>query len=427
MGEELFIMKPSHFFRLPVFIIPVLFLAVCPVYSDTVSITVPMWFSPSDKNTSIKEVYDDFLAAGRDIEIKVNSLGGNAEKYTNNLLLMIDSGKTTDLAIVPTRIVGELSRSGQLLNLSDRIDKHKMNDFLDNLLNVCMVNNNLYGLPYDTDVMVIYYNKDIFENLKISYEYSEGTWDWDRLIELSEKATIDKNGDGQMDVWGFGFPAGNFFNFINYFLPWYFCAGGTIDSTNGLTINSDAVSNVIELFREMVLISKASPPATPSYLGKDIYRGLINGNLTMAITGSWVYYSIEKEGSFGVLPVPPVKKGQRSITYCGGWSVIVFDKGERRNAVSLKFADMLTSEKSMILKLKEKHFLPVLKSVLLGCIANKEWPDSFFAEQLLEHAYSYQETSLIKKEVMKIQDAIHYVLIKKYKTGDAIKKVINRY
>lgn len=63
----------------------------------------------------------------------------------------------------------------------------------------------------------------------------------------------------------------------------------------------------------------------------------------MAITGSWVYYSIEKEGSFGVLPVPPAKKGQRSITYCGGWSVIVFDKGERKNAVSLKirgYADL---------------------------------------------------------------------------------------
>ena len=147
----------------------------------------------------------------------------------------------------------------------------------------------------------------------------------------------------------------------------------------------------------------------------------------MAITGSWVYYNIEKEGCFGILPVPPAKKGQRSITYCGGWSIIVFDKGETRNAVSLKFADMLTSEKSMILKMKEKHFLPVLKSVLLGSIANKEWPDSFFAEQLLEHAYSYQETSLIKKEIMKIQDAIHYVLIKKYKTDDAIKKVSNSY
>ncbi|MBA7678984.1 Molybdenum cofactor guanylyltransferase [subsurface metagenome] len=58
-------------------------------------------------------------------KIKVNSLGGDAEKYTNTMLMMIDSGKTTDLAIVPTKIVSELSKSGQLLNLTEKISEYK--------------------------------------------------------------------------------------------------------------------------------------------------------------------------------------------------------------------------------------------------------------------------------------------------------------
>jgi len=415
----------KHYLKKIFFLTPaIIFSIINLIYSDTVTITVPLWFSPTPENRCIQEIYDDYKEANKGVEIKVNALGGNTEKYTNTIYLMIDSGKTTDLAIVPTKIVGELSKSGHLLNLTGIITESKENDFIAPLLHICKVDDQLFGLPYDTDVMVIYYNKKIFKQYGISDSDIEKDWDWNKLLTLGEILTKDENDKGEIDTWGFGFPAGRFMRFIDYFLPWYYSAGGIIDRERGIPVRSDPVFEVLNLYRKMVLVNKISPPATPSYLGKDIYKGLINNHFAMAITGSWVYYSIQQKGDFGILPIPPMKHGQKSYTYCGGWSVIIFKKGESQNRISLDFADVLTSEKSMILKWREKHFLPTLKTVLENKELKEKWPDSFFAEQLLGHAYSLQSTGTIEKKIMKIQDAGQYILIKNYQPKKAIEKVL---
>ncbi len=52
-----------------------------------------------------------------------------------------------------------------------------------------------------------YYNPQFFEanNLKSPMEYyNEGTWDWNAVLEIAKKTTLDTDGDGTIDQWGLG-------------------------------------------------------------------------------------------------------------------------------------------------------------------------------------------------------------------------------
>ena len=58
-----------------------------------------------------------------------------------------------------------------------------------------------FGLPRDLNVVALYYNKTMFDAAGIAYP--DETWDWAKLVEVAKQLTIDQDGDGTVDQWGF--------------------------------------------------------------------------------------------------------------------------------------------------------------------------------------------------------------------------------
>ena len=58
-----------------------------------------------------------------------------------------------------------------------------------------------YGLPRDLNVVGLYYNKAMFDAAGIPYP--DETWDWDKLVEVGKQLTLDADGNGQPEQWGF--------------------------------------------------------------------------------------------------------------------------------------------------------------------------------------------------------------------------------
>src|SRR5258705_9771576 len=58
-----------------------------------------------------------------------------------------------------------------------------------------------FGLPRDLNVIALFYNKAMFD--AASVPYPDDTWDWAKLVEVAHRLTVDANGDGKPDQWGF--------------------------------------------------------------------------------------------------------------------------------------------------------------------------------------------------------------------------------
>lgn len=57
-----------------------------------------------------------------------------------------------------------------------------------------------YGLPKYHGALALYYNKDYFDEYGV--EYPDGSWDHDDYLEAMKRLTHDRDGDGEIDLWG---------------------------------------------------------------------------------------------------------------------------------------------------------------------------------------------------------------------------------
>jgi multiple sugar transport system substrate-binding protein len=57
-----------------------------------------------------------------------------------------------------------------------------------------------YGLPKYHGALALYYNKDLFDTYGVGYP--NDTWDHDDYLDAMRRLTHDRDGDGQIDLWG---------------------------------------------------------------------------------------------------------------------------------------------------------------------------------------------------------------------------------
>jgi len=57
-----------------------------------------------------------------------------------------------------------------------------------------------YGLPKYHGALALYYNKDLFD--EIGVDYPDAAWTHDDYLTAMKRLTRDRDGDGQIDVWG---------------------------------------------------------------------------------------------------------------------------------------------------------------------------------------------------------------------------------
>ena len=62
-----------------------------------------------------------------------------------------------------------------------------------------------YILGVSTNPIVVYYNKTMIENNGLEDPndvYNRGDWTWDTFKQYAKDLTVDKDNDGNIDVWG---------------------------------------------------------------------------------------------------------------------------------------------------------------------------------------------------------------------------------
>lgn len=168
---------------------------------------------------------------------------------------------------------------GAMEPLNDRIAAEGFDTsiYYENTLDMHTVDGVVYGLPATFSDNVLYYNKNMFDAAGVAYP--DGTWDWDKLLEVGKQFVTDADGDGAVESYGYG-PAW----WPMYLFLW---DGGILNADNSAcALTTPESLSALNAYANLFAADGISADATARATQGD-YDRFVAGNLAMFVAGPW--------------------------------------------------------------------------------------------------------------------------------------------
>lgn len=175
---------------------------------------VIVWDTTEDAwNATLAENPDAFNLVWSTKKVFEEKYGGNVEvigvgwgDQMNQVISMVNAGETCDLAQAHDQNFPIYGAKNIVQDISQYID---LNDgfWYDSVTNAFTFGETPYAAGADAAPVVISYNKTLFDEygVKTPMEYfEEGNWTWDTFRDVALQMTGDTDGDGENDIYGFG-------------------------------------------------------------------------------------------------------------------------------------------------------------------------------------------------------------------------------
>ena len=170
------------------------------------TITWAMWGSPAEVATH-QAVADAFMEEHPEIKVEIMSAPwGDYFTKMQTLWASGDSSQIPDVMFLNN--IPVYASQGVLENLDPYIEEagYDLTDYWPSLLDLASFEGSVYGFPRDIGLEVLYYNKDIFDEVGI--EYPNDDWTWDDLRAAAEALTV-KDGE-QVTRYGLAMEGGKY-------------------------------------------------------------------------------------------------------------------------------------------------------------------------------------------------------------------------
>ena len=213
---------------------------------ETTTLTWAVWGSPAEVATHQK-VADVFMAEHPEMKVEIMGLPWN--DYFTKMQTLWASGDSSQIPDVlflwPTP---RYAADGVLENLDPYIEKagYDLSDYWPALLESASYDGSVYGFPRDISVEVLYYNKDIFD--EVGVEYPTEDWTWDDLRAAAEALTV-RDASGQTTRYGLAMEGGKYQLWIGQ------NKGSILDDMRNpskCTLTDPAAQQAIEFFAGMM-------------------------------------------------------------------------------------------------------------------------------------------------------------------------------
>lgn len=241
-------------------------------------LTFTMWGGEADKDT-YQERLDLAKEKYPDIDVELIYI---PEEYAQKVQTMIAGNTAPDIMQLAEE-VHIYSSKNQLAPLNELIEEADID--LDarfgTVYNNYSQDGNVYALPDRGGSLIVYYNKDLFDEAGV--EYPTEDWTWDDLLAASKKLT-KKEGD-KIVQWGVG--VGDWWPLWMSFM--YQNGGGILDDEGNPIINSpkniEAMQFVVDLIHKHKVAPSNKDYANMGDIGAD--QLFAQGKLAIDFTGFW--------------------------------------------------------------------------------------------------------------------------------------------
>lgn len=276
-------------------------------------VTITHYTIDSADHAFVEQLVPDFEKTHPTIKVKIEK--APYEQFDSKLQTMI-AGKTAPDVTSHWGYGGfsEYYNKDMLLDLTDimKADSFNAADYFlpESMMKIYQIKGRTYGIPLNSYVTMMLYNKDMFDKAKLPYptaDYEDKSWTFDKMVEEAKKLTIHSDDVAKAQY-------GVDFNWAERDMkPLYFGAKTYSDDTwtNGgvpseTYFTSPEAIAAYKKYYGLIFDQKVSPTATwtKAVAGQN-GDAFVVGKVAMSVTGSW-NLSGSNEFSFktGVAAVP---------------------------------------------------------------------------------------------------------------------------
>jgi multiple sugar transport system substrate-binding protein len=287
------------------------------------TVTITHYTIDSPDRTFVEKLVPDFEAKHPGIKIKVTK--APYEQFDSKLQSSIAAKNAPDV----TSHWGyggfmEYYNKGMLADLTPLMEGFKASDYNipEDVMNIYKVDGKTYGIPLNSYVTVMLYNKDLFDKAGLPYpptDYEDKSWTFDKMVEYAKKMTVDSKNLAEAQ-YGVDFGWGERDQRTQYFGAQLYSDdtwsnGGKPSKVN---LTDPAVVAAYDKIYGLIYDKKVSPtPAFSKSVSGQFGDPFLSGKIAMSVVGSW---SLAASSNFnfkvGVAAVPqgPNEK-VRSVLY----------------------------------------------------------------------------------------------------------------
>lgn len=227
----------------------VLPMGLCAFAADKV---VRVWHTETNplSRKAVANIISRFEARHPGIKVEAEALAwGDLE---GKIMASLAAGAPPELAHGQPITCSALQQQGLLLPLDDVVSAIGEDNIWDQIKKVCRANGSYYGLVHAAGTSLLIYRKDWVEEKGLKPPKT-----WNDLLANAKALTMDRNGDGKIDVYGVTIPGAKLF--LNIMMGELIKANGGVlfGADNRPQFKSKNMAEVLEFWREL---TKYMPP-----------------------------------------------------------------------------------------------------------------------------------------------------------------------
>ncbi|WP_245595890.1 ABC transporter substrate-binding protein [Gloeobacter kilaueensis] len=308
--------------------------------------------NPQANRIVLEGLVERFNRRHPDIHVRAVD-AGQPDQQIPKILAAVIGGSPPDLLWYNATLTGQLVKADAIVPLDAYLAREPvLGQVFPNLLPATRYRGQTWSLPFDTNNLAVFYNKRLFAAAGIKTFPRT----WEAFFDLARKLTVDQNGDGRPERYGFRLPLGKGEWTVFNWLAWYWGAGGELLKQGKPQIASGA--GVAALTYWQRFLDPSRPAASLSqpeqgYLFDDFFAGRV----AMQVSGPWTLRELaQNQMSYGIFPLP---QGAVAATSIGGEQLFLMRTSARREQASWQFAKYILSTEFQSAWATGTGYLPV--------------------------------------------------------------------
>ncbi|MDK2951052.1 MAG: multiple sugar transport system substrate-binding protein [Kosmotogales bacterium] len=308
--------------------------------------TIILWDQKQETEKIVKMFNEKMGKEGKEIEVKLELIP--YDQMVPKFMASLSTGRAPDLYGLDIVQFPYFISIGAFADITEWAKALPFFEELPNgMIQVGMKDNRIFALPYQIDLSTILWNKDMFKEAGLDPEQPPKTWY--ELVEIGQKLTIDKDGDGIIDQWGFNLAGGGAGAYMFWFMPFVWGNGGSMfDNDGNVVLDSYETVEALQFWSDLIHKYKIAPVSSVQYGSGDRYNAFVSGKLAIYLGGNFNITSLLKDApnmDFGVASIP---KNRGSYASFGGGSLLGITSQCKNIDAAKEFMKFVYSEEAQI-------------------------------------------------------------------------------
>ena len=315
-------------------------------------VEITFWHAMRGRHAeTLEDITAKFMEENPDIVVKLVGQGGYGDLNTK-LIAAAAAMRPPTMAQFYADWVAAAFKDA-LMPLDGLIPEEILNDIPEKLLEACRFDGKLLTVPFNKSTLILFYNTDLVP---------EPPATWEELLELAKELTVDEDGDGTPERYGFGLRP-----YPEIFTTFHWQAGGKFlseDMTEAL-IYSDAGLTALNFLLEL----KATSLYQSGYLSGPFGAGKIAMYIGSVAGIPYVARAAAGKTNWNTAVLPKGPVNNDSIYMGTDVGIFALNTTPEQREAALKYILHLLSVEMNLFWAKGTGYIPFRKSA----IESEEW------------------------------------------------------